>query len=175
MVRPSIGGLKYFKNKVIVDCGAGSGRQSLWMARAGARFVFSLELSGAAQTIIKKVTERYQDKIFVIQGDLAHLPINKKFVGVDLIYCVNVIQHTQNPQKTLSELSLFLRPGSEFLFNIYLKRGGSLFNKFGPIIKENHEDVSQLFDQVNIPDDRHYYLPLKVNEARFPRVLAGHL
>ena len=122
VVRPSVGGLKYFKNKVIVDCGAGSGQQSLWMAQAGAKFVFSLELSNAAQTIIKKVTERYQDKIFVIQGDLAHLPINKKFVGVDLIYCVNVIQHTENPQKTLSELSLLLRPESEFLFNIYLKR-----------------------------------------------------
>ena len=67
--------------------------------------------------------ECWWPKIFVIQADLAHLPINKKFVGVDLIYCVNVIQHTQNPQKTLSELSLFLRPGSEFLFNIYLKRG----------------------------------------------------
>lgn len=123
VVRPSVGNLKYFKNKVVVDCGAGSGRQSLWMARAGAKFVFSIELSDCAVTVVKKVAERYQDKIFVIQADLAYLPVNPLKAKVDLVYCVNVIQHTKNPQKTLSELSLFLRPGSEFLFNIYLKRG----------------------------------------------------
>ncbi|MEK7497293.1 MAG: hypothetical protein AAB656_00035 [Patescibacteria group bacterium] len=43
IVRPVLGSTKYFKNKIIIDCGAGSGRQSLWMAQAGAKFVFSIE------------------------------------------------------------------------------------------------------------------------------------
>ena len=118
-----MGSTKYFKNKTIVDCGAGSGWQSLWMAQAGAKFIFSIELSDSAMTMVKKITEWYRDKIFVIQADLAFLPVNPLKTKVDLVYCVNVIQHTKNPQKTLSKLSSLLRPESEFLFNIYLKRG----------------------------------------------------
>ena len=45
IVRPILGSTKYFKNKTILDCGAGSGRQSLWMAQAGAKFIFSIELA----------------------------------------------------------------------------------------------------------------------------------
>src|SRR5579859_1815599 len=43
VVKPALGSTKYFKGKVIADCGSGSGRQSLWMAKAGAKFVFSFE------------------------------------------------------------------------------------------------------------------------------------
>jgi 2-polyprenyl-3-methyl-5-hydroxy-6-metoxy-1,4-benzoquinol methylase len=123
IVAPALGGTDYFKDKIIVDCGAGSGRQSFWMAQSGAKFIFCLELSSAARTIIKKVTKPYKDKIFVIQADISHLPINTKNVNINLVYCINVIQHTQNVENTVIELSKLLARKSTLLFNIYMIRG----------------------------------------------------
>lgn len=126
IVKPVIGTKMYFKNKIIVDCGAGSGRQSLWMAEAGAKFVFSLELSNAAQTITQRVAKKLPEKIFVIQCDISHIPINIKKVKVNLVYCVNVVQHTKDPMLTISELSSFLSKKSDLMFNAYLKKGRDL-------------------------------------------------
>lgn len=135
IVKPLIGDVLYFKNKTVIDCGAGSGRQSLWMAESGAKLVFSIELSDSARTMVRKVTEKYKNKIFVIQADLAHLPV-KKSAGIDVAYCVNVIQHTKNPLKTTAEISSLLRKKSEFLFNIYLKRENNFFIGIVEIIKK---------------------------------------
>lgn len=123
IVTPVLGGARYFKSKTIIDCGSGSGRQSLWMAQSGAKFVFSIELSDSAMTMVKKVTDKFKDKIFVIQADIAHLPINKKTVNVDLMYCANVIQHTKNPKQATLEISETMNRNSSFIFNIYLRRG----------------------------------------------------
>lgn len=122
IVKPILGSKNYFKNKTVLDCGAGSGRQSLWIAEAGAKFVFSVELSDSARTMVKNVTKKYKNKVFVIQADIAHLPIRKKYVKIDVAYCVNVIQHTRNPLKTIKEISMLLSKETEFIFNIYLKR-----------------------------------------------------
>ncbi len=123
VVKPTLLSTNYFKGKVIADCGAGSGRQSSWMAKAGAKFVFSFELSNATHTIIKKVTEEYRDKIFVIQADIASPPIKTNIAKIDLVYCINVIQHVRNPKATTVELSKLMTKNSAFLFNIYLTRG----------------------------------------------------
>lgn len=123
IVKPIVGSTKYFKNKTIVDCGSGSGRQSLWMAQAGAKFVFSIELSDSARSMVKKIAKRFKDKIFVIQADITHLPINRKSVAIDLAYCINVIQHTKSPRRATLEISKLLSRSSDFIFNIYLRRG----------------------------------------------------
>jgi len=118
IIKPSVGSMDYFKNKIIVDCGAGSGRQSSWMAEAGAKLVVAVELSDSVHTAAKKAT-RHADNVFLIQADIAHLPL-KKTAFYDLIYCVNVIQHTQNETKTLIELSSLMTKKSRMIFNIYL-------------------------------------------------------
>lgn len=122
IVKPTLGSVKYFKNKTVIDCGAGSGRQSLWMVEAGAKFIFSVELSDSARSMVRKVTNKYKDRVFVIQADIAHLPIKKTISNIDVAYCVNVIQHTKNPMRATREISNLLRKKSEFVFNIYLKR-----------------------------------------------------
>lgn len=129
IVKPIFNSSKYFKNKIIIDCGAGSGRQSLWMAQAGANFVFSLELSNSAMTMLPKVTSKYKNKVFVIQADIAHIPLKKKYVKPNLIYCLNVIQHTKNPLKTTLEISKLLNNKSYFIYNIYLEKGRKNFLK----------------------------------------------
>jgi 2-polyprenyl-3-methyl-5-hydroxy-6-metoxy-1,4-benzoquinol methylase len=129
IIRPTVGGTKFFDNKVVIDCGAGSGRQSRWIAEAGAKLVFSVELSNSAHTIVRKVTDKYRDKIFVIQADISQIPINPDMIKIDLLYCVNVIQHTKNPLSTLKELAGLLSKRSLLIFNIYLGRGRNFLLK----------------------------------------------
>ncbi len=149
VVRPVLGNVKYFKNKTIIDCGAGSGRQSLWIAEAGAKFVFSIELSDSARTMVKNVVKKYKRKVFVIQADIANLPINRKTVNIDSVYCVNVIQHTKSPIKTLKEISSLIRKGPELIFNIYLRRGNTFLIDLVEILKKMHSRLPKVLIRIN--------------------------
>lgn len=117
---PLLGRESEFKGKTIVDAGAGSGAQSRWMAEAGARLVISLELSNAIFSRHKETIKGYKDVIFPIQCDIAYLPIGLK---PDILFCINVLQHTKDPKKTFNNLSRLMHDKSIFLFNVYNKEG----------------------------------------------------
>lgn len=119
-IRPLLGKESEFKGKIIVDAGAGSGAQSRWMAEAGAKLVISLELSDTIFNRHRKTIAGLEDVIFPIQCDISCLPITIK---PDILYCVNVLQHTKDPKKTFENLSLLLHKKSIFLFNVYNKEG----------------------------------------------------
>ncbi len=119
-IRPLLGTESTFKGKIIVDAGAGSGAQSRWMAEAGAKLVISLELSNTIFNRHKETIKGFEDVIFPIQCDIAHLPITVK---PDILYCINVLQHTKDPKRTFNHLSSLMRKKTIFLFNVYNKEG----------------------------------------------------
>ena len=119
-IRPFLGKESEFKDKIIVDAGAGSGAQSRWMAEEGAKLVISLELSNTIFNRHKKTIMGFEDVIFPIQCDISCLPVTIK---PDILYCINVLQHTKDPKKTFENLSLLLHKKSIFLFNVYNKEG----------------------------------------------------
>lgn len=119
-IRPLLGTQSAFKHKVIVDAGAGSGAQSRWMAESGAKLVISLELSNTIFNRHKKTIKGYEDIIFPIQCDIACLPITIK---PDILYCVNVLQHTKNPKNTFRKLTTLMTKKNIFIFNVYNQEG----------------------------------------------------
>lgn len=119
-IRPLLGTESEFKGKTIVDAGAGSGAQSRWMAESGAKLVISLELSNTIFNRHKETIKGFEDVIFPIQCDIACLPITLK---PDILYCINVLQHTKDPKKTFNNLSRLMHEKSIFLFNVYNKEG----------------------------------------------------
>lgn len=119
-VRPLLVTESKFKNKVIVDAGAGSGAQSRWMAEAGAKLVISLELSNTIFHRHKKTIKGFEDVIFPIQCDIAYPPVAIK---PDILYCVNVIHHTKDPKKTFKNLRSLMKKKTIFLFNVYRQEG----------------------------------------------------
>lgn len=118
LINPLVGGLDFFKDKVVIDAGSGSGAQSRWIAEAGAKLVISLELSDSIFTVHPKSVGKYKKKVFAIQCDIAHPPLNIK---PDVVYCMNVIQHTKDPEHTFLALSRLVQDKTLFLFNIYDK------------------------------------------------------
>jgi len=119
-IRPLLDTESRFKGKVIVDAGAGSGAQSRWMAEAGAKLVISLELSNTIFNRHKETIKGFEDIIFPIQCDITYPPIAIK---PDILYCVNVLQHTKDPKKTFENLSSLMHKKGIFLFNVYNKEG----------------------------------------------------
>lgn len=116
IIRPLLGTKSEFKDKIIVDAGAGSGAQSRWMAEAGAKLVISLELSNTIFNRHKETIKGFEDVIFPIQCDIAYPPIAIK---PDILYCINVLQHTKDPKNTFKNLSSLMQKKSIFLFNVY--------------------------------------------------------
>jgi uncharacterized protein YbaR (Trm112 family)/2-polyprenyl-3-methyl-5-hydroxy-6-metoxy-1,4-benzoquinol methylase len=119
VVARNFGGPDYFRGKVILDCGAGSGMQSRWMLEAGARRVISLELSQAVDGVVRKNLTGCDDRSLVVQCDIARPPIRGG--ALDLVYCINVIQHTRDPQETTRSLYRLLCGRGEMVVNYYMR------------------------------------------------------
>jgi SAM-dependent methyltransferase len=109
---------EYFRGKVIVDCGAGSGMQSKWMAEAGAARVIALELSHAVDGVIKRNLEGVAN-VDVVQCSIDAPPIRRESID-GIVICHNVIQHTPSVEKTAAALWGLVGKG-EFVFNCYMK------------------------------------------------------
>jgi ubiquinone/menaquinone biosynthesis C-methylase UbiE len=118
-VRNTFGSTEAFRDRVIVDCGGGSGSQSLWMLEAGAREVIMLELSHSVDDVVARNIENAAWPNFtVIQCSIDQPPIRQDAID-GIVICHNVIQHTESVEKTARALFGIVAPGGEFVFNCY--------------------------------------------------------
>jgi SAM-dependent methyltransferase len=121
-VKNSFGSLDYFKDKVVIDCGAGHGMQSRWMAEAGAARVIALELSHTVDDIFPRNLQGLEDVVQVVQCSIDTPPLKPGCIGKDgLVICHNVIQHTPNVEKTAYSLWQLVGQGGEFAWNCYVR------------------------------------------------------
>lgn len=126
-VKNTFGGPEHFSGKLVVDCGAGSGMQTKWMALAGARHVVALELSHAVDGVIRQNLLGLRN-VDVVQCSIDAPPI--KDGGVEgIVICHNVIQHTASVEATARALWRIVAPGGEFVFNCYPKNDLGVLRK----------------------------------------------
>jgi uncharacterized protein YbaR (Trm112 family) len=116
-VKHTFGSVDYFKDKIIVDAGGGSGAQTRWFLEYGAKHVILLELSNSVDEVVKNNLEGF-DNVDVVQCSIDQPPIlNSSVKGI--VYCHNVIQHTPSVEKTAAALWNTVAKGGEFVFNCY--------------------------------------------------------
>lgn len=116
-----------FKDKVIVDAGAGSGMQAVWMLQNGARHVILLELSEAVDDVIKRNLARSNFRNFdIVQCSIDQPPIRTNSIN-GIVICHNVIQHTPSVPDTARALFRIVNVNSEFVFNCYGRDDDTLF------------------------------------------------
>ena len=108
---------KQFKNKEILDTGAGPGVHSAILSLMGAR-VTAVDLSKENIKKIKIIKKKYKLKnLKYFQHDLVQeIRGGKKY---DLISCHNWIQHTPNPYLILKNLSKNIKIGGKFYISCY--------------------------------------------------------
>ncbi|MDA9658411.1 methyltransferase domain-containing protein [Candidatus Pelagibacter sp.] len=116
-VKNTFGSTDYFKDKIIVDAGGGSGCQTKWFLESGAKHVILLELSHSVNDVVKKNLAGFSN-VDVVQCSIDQPPIfNASIEGI--VYCHNVIQHTPSVEKTAAALWGTVAKGGELVFNCY--------------------------------------------------------
>ena len=101
------------KGKLVLDAGCGSGRFSEVALGLGARLI-AIDYSSAVDAASENLNS---ENLLIIQGDLANLPIPSQ--SLDFVYCIGVLQHTQNPEIIFAELLRCLKPDGEITLTFY--------------------------------------------------------
>lgn len=108
-----------FKGKVVIDCGAGSGSQTLWMLESGAKHVIALELSHSVDDVMQRnLANSVYTNYDIIQCSIDNPPLRSRSIN-GIVICHNVIQHTPSVEKTAQALFDLVGEGGEFVFNCY--------------------------------------------------------
>lgn len=119
-VRNTFGSTAAFRDRLVVDAGAGAGAQALWMLQAGARHVVLLELSQSVDDVVQR---NLRDSGFrnydVVQCSIDAPPLRDQAID-GMIVCHNVIQHTPDVERTARALYRKLWRG-ELVVNCYEK------------------------------------------------------
>ena len=98
----------------IVDIGCGGGFLSNALALAGHQ-VTGIDLSQSSLETAK----RYDDSKTVMyqQADATAIPLDDK--SFDVVCCMDMLEHVEDPAKVISEASRLLRPGGIFFFHTF--------------------------------------------------------
>ena len=120
-----------FKDKKILEVGAGNGRFTEILLKYGAEVV-AVDYSTAIEANYNN-NHSHKDEIIFIQADLFCLPI--KYESFDIVLCYGVLQHTGDSEKALLELSKYPKKiGGKLLVDIY-SSGLKYYNPWVYIIR----------------------------------------
>lgn len=116
-VANTFGGTDFFKGKLIVDAGGGSGAQTRWFSEYGASHVIMMDLSHSVDDVVKRNLEGVKN-VDIIQCSIDAPPLQDECID-GIVYCHNVIQHTPSVEKTAQALFALTASGGQFVFNCY--------------------------------------------------------
>lgn len=125
--------LRIFEGKRCLDAGAGSGRGSILMARAGAREVIGVDLSEKnVATARRWALANGLANLTFQQGSLHELPFADQ--SFDIVWCNGVLHHSDDPNRGLQEISRVLKVGGYMW--LYLYGSGGIYWALVDCIRE---------------------------------------
>lgn len=108
------GTLDVLKGKKVLEAGCGAGRFTEILLESGAR-VCAVDLSTAVEANYKNC-HKYPD-YFVCQANILEFPFGPE--QFDIVVCIGVIQHTPNPEQTMTALCKQVKPGGMLVIDHY--------------------------------------------------------
>ncbi len=116
---------KMFEGADLIDFGAGTGENTVYLANWGAKCTL-VEMNVLAQNISREVFAKYakqpNDHTFhnssIFEFELEE---NKLF---DIVHCRGVLSHTAAKEKAFAKIAAFLKPGGFLIFGDPNKAGG---------------------------------------------------
>jgi SAM-dependent methyltransferase/uncharacterized protein YbaR (Trm112 family) len=115
----------FFRGKMILDAGCGTGRHAYFAARYGAKQVIGLDLSDAVDVAASNT--RSFPNVTIVQGDILKPPLRQRFT---YIYSIGVLHHLPSPRAAFQSLARLLMPGGAFSAWVYGKEGNVLLPLF---------------------------------------------
>jgi len=108
------------RGKDVMDAGSGPGVQIRLMAEV-ANSVTAVDLE--AIDVSKATTQDLTDRIRYVRDDISTMDLGRQF---DVVNCVGVIHHTDDPSVTFANLFRHLKPGGRMIIWAYAEEGNAL-------------------------------------------------
>jgi len=115
--------LEDFRGKRVFDAGCGGGQHTSFVAPY-AQEVVAVDLN--ALEVAKERTKAFTN-IRYVEGDIAKIELNDTF---DIVYCVGVIHHTDDPDATFKNLVKLTKSGGRTIVWCYSYEGNFLNRVF---------------------------------------------
>ena len=129
--------LEDFRNKEVLEAGCGGGQHTSFIAPY-AKTITSVDLNTVE--IAEKRNKDFNNIEF-IEDDIAVMNLNKQF---DIVFCIGVIHHTDNPDLTVENLKKHVKPGGRLILWVYSEEGNFLVRKFvEPVRKLLLQNISR--------------------------------
>jgi ubiquinone/menaquinone biosynthesis C-methylase UbiE len=103
---------EWFKDRLVLDVGAGSGRHSYEASRLGARVV-AVDVGDA----IHVARRNLPGDVLTVQADAEELPFDDDVF--DLVMAIGVLHHLPDPPRALESLARLVRPGAYIHIYVY--------------------------------------------------------
>lgn len=107
--------------ELMLEVGCGSGRFTAQAISTNAT-VIATDLSGAVDANYR--IHEDAENLLIVQSDVYRMPFRKN--SFDKVFCLGVLQHTPDVEKTFRTLPEYLKPGGKLATDIYDKRSGLL-------------------------------------------------
>ena len=110
----------------ILDVGAGTGRNTLPLAREGFR-VAALEVAPALIRILREATEEQKLDVAIFEGNMLDPTLELGERRYDMVFLSEVVSHFRNStqlRNVLERAVMLLVPGGKLLFNAFLPVSG---------------------------------------------------
>ncbi len=123
--------LSDFNGKEVLDGGCGAGEHMNLV------LPYVKKIVGVDFNPSQKLRSRFKNvsKAKVLEADLAHMNLNKKF---DMVYSIGVLHHTENPSTSFNNLVRHVKKGGRLIIWVYSYEGNFLnrtllefFKKYG--------------------------------------------
>ncbi len=109
------------KGELVLEAGSGAGRFTQIICETGAT-VFSFDMSAAVDA--NRENNGECDNLILLQADIYKLPFPEAMF--DRVYCLGVLQHTPDVRGAFMNLSRCVKPGGQFVIDVYRKSLASL-------------------------------------------------
>jgi SAM-dependent methyltransferase len=121
-----------FEGRVVLEAGCGKGRHSRILAGYGAARLLSVDLSDSI--LVAAHHTKDFDNVTCIRANLLKLPVAD--ASADVVICLGVLHHLEDPKAGLEELWRKLKPGGTLCLWVYGREGnGWIVHLVDPIRK----------------------------------------
>ena len=103
------------KGKRVLEVGAGSGRDSVSLAQAGATAIL-LDYSAASLEVARGVAERAGQRVHLVRADALRMPFRDR--DIDVVFHQGLLEHFRDPLPLLRENVRVLAPGGILLVDV---------------------------------------------------------
>ena len=144
-------GFKVTAEDVVLDFGCGAGAATMFCAKAGAYVIFSDVEPAKLRNLEERLKPTHAGAYESLISESLPLPIAD--ASATKVIAMEVLEHVENPEATLSDLFRIAKPGAQFLITVPAAEGEELQKGLAPDMyfkKPNHlrifssEDFRQL-------------------------------